>query len=135
MRRLLLVTVLCSQGMLVRADFTYEEKTQITGGSMLQMLKLGGPFTSQAREANVSTHLLQGDRLARIAKNSISVIDLAKETVTEIDTSKKTYSVVTFAEMKQATEDALKKIQTKNDGKTEAQFKVTAKATGQTKTI
>ncbi|MSV35445.1 MAG: hypothetical protein EXQ47_07585 [Bryobacterales bacterium] len=77
--------------------------------------------------------------MASITKDRTSVIDLDKETITTIDNAKKTYSVMTFAEMKQAMEDAMKRMQSRQkNGKgddVQAQFKISAKATGQSKTV
>ena len=78
----------------------------MTGGSLVTMMKALGPLTRSAREPIVSTHIVKGNRMASITKDHISVIDLDKETITNIDTGKKTYSVTTFAQMKQAMEDA-----------------------------
>ena len=53
------------------ADFSYQQTTQITGGSMLQMMKMAGTFSSQARKAGepITTTVYlagqpQGDGLA-----------------------------------------------------------------------
>lgn len=104
MRKLLFVIGLGASSALVHAEFVYQETSQMTGGSMLAMLKMAGPFASKAREPNVSTHMLKGDRMVTLTRDRASVIDVGKETITEIDFGKKTYSVMTFAEMKQAME-------------------------------
>src|SRR5213075_167359 len=71
-----------------------------------------------------------------------TIIDLDKESITEIDTAKKQYSVVTFAQMKEAMEKMAAQAQARQKEKApvatnggEMNFKVSAKATGQTKTI
>ena len=102
------------------------------------MLRALGPLTRAAREPIVSTHIVKGNRMATVTKDRISVIDLDKENITTIDTAKKTYSVMTFAEMKQAMEDAAKRMQGRQKSKgddVQAQFKISAKATGQTRTL
>jgi len=123
----------------LRADFSYQSTTQLTGGSIYNMLKALGPLARGARDPIVSTNLIKGNRMATIAKEHTTVIDLDKETITEIDTAKKQYSVVTFAQMKQAMEEAVAKAQQQKEksgaSNTEASFKVSAKATGQTKTV
>ena len=98
------------------ADYTYQETTQITGGSMVRMMKMAGAFSSQARKAGqpvVSTVYLKGNRLARVAQDSVEIIDLDKEAITQIDTLKHTYTVVTFAQMREqiakASEEAKKR--------------------------
>jgi len=90
-------------------DYTYQQTTQLTGGSLLHMMKTVGVFSSQARHMGdpvVSTIYLKDNRLANVSAESIQIIDLDKETVTQIDVQKKTYTVMTFAQMKQAIEAA-----------------------------
>jgi len=132
----------------LRADFTFQQTSQMTGGALFDMMKALGPLAGQAREPQVSTTIVKGNRMARISKNSVNIIDLDKETVTEIDTAKKTYSVVTFAQMKQAMEDAMARAQNAraqnarsktaapaDNPNVDTSFDVSAKATGQTKTV
>jgi hypothetical protein len=90
-------------------DYTYQQTTQITGGSLLHMMKTVGMFSSQARHMGdpvVSTIYLKDNRLANVSAETIQIIDLDKETITDIDVQKKTYTVMTFAQMKQAMENA-----------------------------
>ena len=137
-----LPVLLCGSAALLRADFTYQETTQITGGSMVAMMKALGPLTRSAREPIASTHIVKGNRMATVTKDHISVIDLDKENITTIDIAKKTYTVMTFAEMKQAMEEAARRMQDRQNASkgnqntdVQAQFKVSAKATGQTKSV
>ena len=91
------------------ADYTYQQTTQITGGSLLHMMKMVGAFSSQARKTGdpvVSTVYLKGNRMATVNPDSIDIIDLDKETITHVDNQKKTYTVVTFDQMKQQIENA-----------------------------
>jgi hypothetical protein len=88
---------------LLHADFSYQESTQVTGGSMLSMIKMAGAFSSQAQKATdpiVSSVYLKGNRMARVSPQSIEIIDLDQQTITQIDTVKHTYTVMTFAQMK-----------------------------------
>ncbi len=67
------------------ADYTYQETTQITGGSMMSMMKMAGAFSSQARKAGepvVSTVYIKDNRMAKVSTDSIEIIDLDKETIT-----------------------------------------------------
>jgi len=94
---------------LFAGDYTYQQTTQITGGSLLKMMKTVGIFSSQARHMGdpiVSTIYLKGDRLANVSPENIQIIDLDKETITQIDVEKKNYTVMTFDQMKQAIEAA-----------------------------
>jgi uncharacterized membrane protein YgcG len=115
------------------ADFSYQEKTAITGGLAAAAMKVAGVFSKQAREPMVSTVSVKGDRLAHRSTYSASIIDLASQTITTIDLQKKTYSVMTFAEMKQTMEEAAQKAQQKDAGN--MTFKVSANATGKTRQI
>src|SRR5579863_7665761 len=69
----------------LRADFSYQETTQI----------LGGPVQKPV------TYLLKGNRIAAVSKDHIRVIDVDREIVTEMDLVKKTYAATTFAQIKQ----------------------------------
>ncbi len=89
----------------VFADYTYQETTQITGGSLVSMMKMAGMFSSQARKMGdpiVSTIYIKDNRMARVSSDSIEIIDLDKETITNIDTAKHTYTVMTFQQMRDA---------------------------------
>ena len=144
MRNLTILLVFCFS---LRADFSYQESTQMTGGALVKILRLGGPFTRKAREPIVSTVLIKGNRMATLGKENSTIIDLDKETITEINLAKKNYSVVTFAQMRQAMDDALAKNQAKAQAQqkkqqkaappsnVDAKFKVSAKATGKTKKL
>ncbi len=105
----LLATALALPATLYAGDYTYQQTTQITGGSLLHMMKSVGMFSSQARHMGdpvVSSIYLKDNRLANVSPDNIEIIDLDKETVTQIDVRKKIYTVMTFAQMKQAMESA-----------------------------
>lgn len=100
------------------ADFQYDEMTQITGGSIVSMTKFMGAFSKQARsitDPTTSTILVKGNRMARINQESTEIVDLDAETVTEIYPDKHQYTVVTFAEMKRAMEEAMRKAQAERE--------------------
>ena len=95
--------VLAAASASLHADFTYTETTQITGGSMLGLMKMAGAFSRQARQAGdpiVSTVAIKGNRMAHINPTTTEIIDLDAETITTIDTLKRQYTVVTFEQMK-----------------------------------
>ncbi len=90
---------------LLFADYTYQETTQLTGGSFLHMMKMMGHFSSEAKKAGdpiVYTVYLKDNRMAKVNPDTIEIIDLDKETITNVDLVKKTYTVMTFDQMKQA---------------------------------
>ena len=135
-----LAAVLAAAGGSAFADFTYEQTTKMTGGAMMVMLRMAGPFAKQAREPQVQTTMVQGDRLATIHGTTATIIDLGKETFTEIDFERKTYSVLTFAEMAKAMEAALAKMKGQSPAPAASQdasmkLKIDVKGTGQTRTI
>ena len=101
---------------LLPADYTYQETTQITGGSLLSMMKMAGHFSSEARKAGqpiVSTVYLKGNRMATVNPDSIEIIDLDKETITHIDVQKKSYTVMTFDQIRQQIANARQQMQAK----------------------
>ncbi len=96
------------------ADYTYQQTTQLTGGSLLHMMKSVGFISSQARHMGdpvVSTIYLKDNRLANVSPETIEIIDLDKETITNIDVQKKTYTVMTFDQIKQAMANARAQMQ------------------------
>jgi hypothetical protein len=132
------------------ADFRYQETTQITGGSLVGMMKFAGAFSKNAKqgmEPVTSTILVKGDRMARINPDRTEIIDLGKETITQIDHRNKQYTVVTFAQMKQRMEEAQRKAaeqQSKTDPNPpepsgqpapQVKFKVDVRNTGAVKQI
>ena len=101
---------------LLFADYTYQETTQLTGGSFLHMMKMVGHFSSEARKAGepiVSTVYLKGNRMATVNPDSIEIIDLDKETITHVDVQKKTYTVMTFDQIRQMFENARREMEKK----------------------
>jgi len=114
--KLLILALTLATCPLLFADYTYEETTQITGGSMLNMMKMMGHFSSEARKVGdpiVSTVYLKDNRMAKVTPDSIEIIDLDKETITHIDMIKKTYTVMTFQQMKDQIENARQEMEKK----------------------
>jgi hypothetical protein len=114
LNRVVLPLVLTLPTAVYAGDYTYQQTTQVTGGSLLKMMKTVGVFSSQARHMGdpvVSTIYLKDNRLANVSPEEIQIIDLDKETITQIDVQKKTYSVMTFEQMKQAMENARQQMQ------------------------
>ena len=129
------------------ADASYEQTSQITGGTLTDTIR-SISFLGKAKEMLAPTNsltMVHGDQKAVINKNSTEIIDLGKETITHIDTEKKTYSVMTFAQMRQAVADMMKRMQQarskrapaarqpKSDLKTS--FEVSVKNTGVSKSV
>jgi len=119
----------------MRADFSYQQTSQITGGSMQAMMRMAGAFSKQAREPMAATVMVSGHRMAHVNAHTAQIIDVDKETITDINFDKKTYTVMTFAQMKQMLDDMSKRMQQKQTENADLHYKASAKDTGQTKTI
>jgi hypothetical protein len=128
---------------LALADFTYTETTQITGGSIVAMMKMAGAFSKQARQAGepiVSTVMIKGNRMTRINAQQTEIVDLDRETITNIDHVKHQYTVMTFAQMKQQVEAAMQKAKEKQKSdnsaaNTDVKFRVNVRNTGATRDV
>jgi hypothetical protein len=134
------------------ADASYQETTQITGGSMVAPLKSMSFLSKSMRDMlapTSTTTMIHGNQKAVVNKDYTEITDLDKETVTHIDNLHKTYTVVTFAQMRQAFAQVPKQIQQAQDQAKQAQqpqpqqpksdlktsFDVSVKNTGVTKEI
>jgi hypothetical protein len=132
------------------ADFHYQETTQVTGGSMMGMMKMAGAFSRQAREIGaptVSGVYVQGNRMARVNAQTMEIIDLDKETITNIDLQKHTYTQMTFEQMRQQFQQAMQQMKEKQaeqpaapaqpqpPSNVQLQFKVNVRNTGATKQV
>ena len=136
---------------LMFADASYQETTQITGGSMVAPLKSMSFLSKSMRDMFApitTTTMIHGNQKAVVGKDSIEITDLDKETVTHIDPVHKTYTVVTFAQMRQAFAQVPKQMQQAQDKAKQApdqpqqpksdlktSFDVSVKNTGVTKEI
>jgi hypothetical protein len=152
-RKVAAVAVILLASRFTFADASYQETSQITGGSMVSSLKavsfLGGKAMKDMFAPITTTTMVHGNQKAVIGKDSTEITDLDKETITHIDNVHKTYSVVTFAQMRQAFENMPKQMaQAQQQAKQEqpqqppppktdlkTSFDVTVKNTGVTKVI
>jgi hypothetical protein len=135
------------------ADASYQETTQVTGGSMVDSLKsvsflsksMGNMFAPMT-----TTTMVHGNQKAVLGKDSTEITDLDRETITRIDNVHKTYTVTTFAQMRQAIANMPKQMEQAQDQIKQAQaqptaqqpktdlktsFDVSAKNTGVTKEV
>ena len=148
-KRVALLLALVLSPTLYAGDYTYQQTTQITGGSLLHMVKSVGFISSQARHMGdpiVSTIYLKDNRLANVSPETIEIIDLDKETITQIDVQKKTYTVMTFDQIKQAMANARAQMEKQQPAQPAAQpspdaqdvkmsFDVKVRNTGATKQV
>jgi hypothetical protein len=125
------------------ADFSYQEKSQMTGGAAVNMMKALGPFMKKAREPITSAVYIKGNKMANVSNDSAHIVDLDAETMTDINFQKRTYTVITFAQMKEAMEKAMARVQQQPqqpaqpapDPKAKLDLKIDVKETGQQKNI
>lgn len=115
------------------ADFSYEQRSQVTGGAMAAMMKLAGAFSKKLREPMSTWTYVKGNKIAHVTGTSAQIFDIDAETITHIDHEKKTYSVLTFAQMKEALDKMSAEMQGKAD--VDAQVQVDARETGRTKQL
>jgi hypothetical protein len=144
-----LTCVLAAVSAQAHADFTYQETTQITGGSVMSMMKMVGTFSKQARQSGdpvVTTVTLKGNRMMRAGNNRTEIIDLDAGTITVIDHLKKQYTTMTFEQMRQQMDAAMSKAkaqqskqqqqQANNDASNvDVKFNVKVKNTGAVKDV
>jgi len=124
-----------------RADFSYQQTLQITGGSVLKSMQSLGAFSSAARkigDPQVSTIYLKGNRMAMVSEESMTIYDLDKETITHVDLKRRTWNVVTFEQMRQNMEriqgHAAHATTPENDT-AQGSFNVKVRTTGAKKTV
>lgn len=122
----------------LRADFTYEETTRITGGAMVSMMRFAGAFSkdaSKAMEPIHSTISVKGNRMVHKTPTMMTITDLDAETITTVNFDKKTYSVMTFAQMKEAMEQMAQKMKQGAPNGGDVEWDVKMDDTGQHKNI
>ena len=143
-KKLVLLWIFVCLPAYLRADFSYDQTTRMSGGSMMAMMKIAGAFSKQVREPVQTTVSVKGNRMVHWSKDHAQIIDLDSETITEVNFNKKQYSVMTFAEMTQAMQQAMQRAQDRKadskpavnkPGDTTTEFKVDIKETGQRKQI
>src|SRR5579863_10655327 len=102
------------------ADFKYTETSQMTGGSLLTMMKFVSRFSrgdAKKQEKDMlrpisTTHYVKGDRLRTDNEDGTSqIIDVGGRHVIFIDNNNKTYAVATFDQIKAAMEQAAQQMQ------------------------
>jgi hypothetical protein len=92
-------------------EFQYTQRTEITGGSMKQMMGMLGRFAKGALEPTVSTTYVKDGKMANKSDKSNSIMDADTGSITMIDYEKKEYSTVTFEEMMAAMQRMSAKMQ------------------------
>jgi hypothetical protein len=112
--------LLLASSLPARADFKYTETSQMTGGSMLSMVKFASRFArgdakkqeKDMLQPTTTTHYVKGDRLRTDNEDGTSqIIDVAGRRVIVIDNNKKTYAVATFDQIRAAMEQAAQQMQ------------------------
>ncbi len=101
---------------LVFGDASYQETTEITGGSLVQMMKMASVFSSRARQAQAPTTssvMIHQNRMVRTGPFSTEIIDLDQQTITHVDLQKRQYYTTTFAQMREAVQRAAEQMKQK----------------------
>jgi hypothetical protein len=149
-RKITALAVILLANRLMLADASYQETTQITGGTMVDTLK----SVSFLKSVNnmfapmTTTRMVHGNQMAVVSKDSTEITDLDKEMIIHIDNVHRTYTVTTFAQMRQAFADMPKQMEQAQAQMKQAQapaqqpksniqtsFDVSAKNTGVTKEV
>jgi hypothetical protein len=105
--RVAMAVVLVCSGTL-RADFSFESQTQVTGGALLQTVLAADPRARTSKPV-VALYLIKGNRMATVTKERTTVVNLDNDTIMVIDFVKKTYISKPLAETKKMIDDAMKK--------------------------
>lgn len=123
-------------GAMAQADFSYQQKTQITGGSLVKMMKMV-PGAGKALEPQYSRLYFQKDRMATVADREIDIIDLGAGRMIHVDLEKKTYAVITLEEFRRAMEAMAQQMarQMGGDRQTVMDMRLSVKEGGESKTI
>ena len=154
-RKITALAVILLANRLMLADASYQETTQVTGGTMVDTLK----SVSFLKSVNnmfapmTTVTMVHGNQKAVVSKDSTEITDLDKEMIIHIDTAHRTYTVTTFAQMRQAFAEMPKQMEQAQTQMKQAQaqaqqaqaqqpksnlqtsFDVSAKNTGVTKDI
>jgi hypothetical protein len=109
------------------ADFKYSETSKITGGAMMNAVKVMGVFSKQARQSiapTTRTFELKGNKLrTEESDGSIQIIDLDGRRFINIDPKTRTYAITTFDDMKKAMERRQAEMQQKKQAEEAQQDK------------
>ncbi|MCS7027031.1 MAG: hypothetical protein NZV14_19725 [Bryobacteraceae bacterium] len=140
-RKLVVVGALAVAPATLRADFSYVETTRLTGGMIAQISRSLGGLSKSLRkitEPQTTQVYVKGDRMAQVGPTEAQIWDLSKETVTLVNYEEKTYATITLAEMKEASEKLLQRInksKNRNSNDPELNVKFDVKQTGKVRTI
>ncbi len=123
--------LLAGAGLTFAADFTYTQKSEMTGGSMKKMMEFAAKFSKQAAGPQITTHRFSGRKMAVQTEKQNTIYDLDRDTITSVDLEKKEYSSITFAEMMQMMTQAAERMsRAKADANAEMNWKASVDITG-----
>lgn len=132
----LLAGLLCLSSTALLADFQYEQTTKVTGGFVASLGRLGGKALTEPQK---TTMLVKGNRMATVSPGSTQIVDLDKETITNVDHERKTYSVMTFQQMREQIENAMKELdgrqQQQQGSGADLRFDAKVRETGKTQDV
>ncbi|MBV9084946.1 MAG: hypothetical protein JOZ62_19885 [Acidobacteriaceae bacterium] len=122
----------------VLADFTYQETTQISGGTILKVMHFVGAFSKNSRQALEpisSTISIKGNRMVNRNATAAVIYDLNQKTLSTVHFADKTYSVITFDQLKQQMAAMAEKMHLHAADQPDLSFDVKVKETGETKDV
>ena len=103
----LTLTLFAASELAIHADVRTDRKTRFElAGALGRMVNM---FSRTAREGVTSTVAVKGNRKITLTESTGEIIDFTEEKVYTLDIKKKTYKVATFAQIRQAIEDAQRK--------------------------
>jgi len=121
----ILTALLITGALAGAADFSYVEKTTITGGAMVKMAALMGRLGKGMAEPVATTHSYSGNKKASVSAKRHEIWDLETGTITAVDAAKQEYSVITFADMAQLTKAMAEKMPRQAAGTADTKWKAT----------
>ncbi|MCC6538097.1 MAG: hypothetical protein IT162_11130 [Bryobacterales bacterium] len=135
-----LLTLMLGAGLLAGADFSYVEKSEVTGGAMKRMMGFMSRFAKGMNGPITTTHAYSGSKHATVSDKTREIWDANAETITHVNVEGKEYSVITFAEMAElAAAMAEQMSKATNPGQApvdpNVKWKASFEKNGQTKTV
>ncbi|MEZ5351573.1 MAG: hypothetical protein R2762_02980 [Bryobacteraceae bacterium] len=137
------LAVTLTAGMAWTADFTYTDRTEMTGGSLKRLMGIASKFGGNSGP-QTTVHRFSGSKMSTESGDTRTVFDLAAENITAVDLKKKEFSVITFAEMAEAMQAAMARLsaartkaksESKDGQEVQMNWKVSVDRTGKTADI
>jgi hypothetical protein len=112
------------------ADASYQSTTQMTGGTLVNTIRISPFAPKEAKsvlEPDTTLTVVHGNQKAMISKDHTEIYDIDKESITRINNEKKTYTITTFAQLRQIMKDMGQKVESFQSRGSQGQPAVTLK--------